>query len=105
MTADTSGPGDPPDDAPSPGSTFDPALDPGGLIAEAYRIDGIGPPECRSIFLDWVLKQPADGDPRLAIATLLSLHGSAAPDHPMTAVLREGLAPPPVPRRRTRPRA
>ncbi|MCU0906833.1 MAG: hypothetical protein MUF73_05155 [Rhodobacteraceae bacterium] len=79
-------------------------LDPGGLIAEAYRIDGIGPAECRSIFLDWALKQPAGADPRPAITALLARHGTTAPDHPMTAVLTDGLAPPPTPRRRPRNR-
>jgi hypothetical protein len=79
-------------------------LDPGGLIAEAYRIEGIGTAECRSIFLDWALKQATGPDPRPAITVLLARHGSAAPDHPMTAVLTEGLAPPPTPRRRPRDR-
>ena len=80
----------------------DATLDPGGLIAEAYRIDGIGPAECRSIFLDWALKQTTGPDPRPAIAALLARHGTTAPDHPMTAVLREGLSPSPAPRRRAR---
>ena len=30
-------------------------LDPKNLIREAYRIEGISEPECRSIFLDWAL--------------------------------------------------
>ncbi len=77
-------------------------LDPGGLIAEAYRIDGIGPAECRSIFLDWALKLSPDVDPRHAIADLLARHADAAPDHPMTAVLGEGLGPVNPPRRRPR---
>jgi hypothetical protein len=98
----------PRDDAPlatgtaAGGDLTDARLDPGGLIAEAYRIDGIGPAECRSIFLDWALKQPPDSDPRIAIAALLARHGAAVPDHPMTVVLTEGLAPPPPPRRRAR---
>ena len=33
--------------------------DPKGLIFEAYRIDGITLPECRTIFLDWALSLPA----------------------------------------------
>ena len=33
-------------------------IDKSGLIREAYRIDGITPPECRSIFVDWAIKLP-----------------------------------------------
>lgn len=67
-------------------------IDPKGVIAESYRIDGIGPSECRSIFLDWVLStdMPSAG-PAAAIAALLDRHGAAHPDHPMTAVLIAGL--------------
>ena len=61
-------------------------LDPKGLIREAYRIEGIGKPECRSIFLDWALSVDATPD---AIRTMLERHGVEG--HPMTAVLREGL--------------
>jgi hypothetical protein len=77
-------------------------LDPGGLIAEAYRIDGITPSECRSIFLDWALKLPPGIDARDAITDLLARHGAQDEGHPMTSVLREGLAPPPSARRRPR---
>jgi len=73
------------------------ALDPRGLIAEAYRIEGITAPECRSIFLDWALSVEADAG--TVLAALLARHAPAAPDHPMTAVLREGAE------RRARPRA
>lgn len=76
------------------------ALDPKGLIAEAYRIDGIGPAECRSILLDWVLSLPEGQGPAAAIGVMLARHGDAAPDHPMTRTLRAGLDPAPVPRRR-----
>ena len=62
--------------------------DPKGLIREAYRIEGITAPECRSIFLDWALSVPGD-DQRDRIARLLERHGSD--DHPMTEVLREAL--------------
>jgi hypothetical protein len=75
-------------------------VDPVGLIREAYRIEGIGETECRSIFLDWALRLPAGIEEREAIAVLLARHGQAAPDHPMTAILRAGLAPPARPRRR-----
>ena len=62
--------------------------DPKGLIREAYRMEGIGAPECRSIFLDWALSVPGD-DQRERIARLLERHGPD--DHPMTGVLREAL--------------
>lgn len=75
--------------------------DPKGLIAEAYRIEGIGEPECRSIFLDWALSQPEGVDPRDTIAALLARHGEEG--HPMTRVLREGLAAPVEARRRGGP--
>lgn len=64
--------------------------DPKGLIHEAYRIDGITEAECRTIFLDWALSQT--GDPAEIIPRLLAAHD--APDHPMTRVLRDGLAAP-----------
>ncbi len=73
-------------------------IDPKGLIYEAYRIDGITDAECRTIFLDWALSVPADGDARDLIPQLLERHGQE--DHPMTAVLREGLARMAAPRRR-----
>ena len=74
--------------------------DPRGLISEAYRIEGIGSGECRSIFLDWALGLP-DGQPaRAPVERLLTRHGADAPDHPMTATLRAALAEPPVARRR-----
>ncbi|PKP84477.1 MAG: hypothetical protein CVT80_07935 [Alphaproteobacteria bacterium HGW-Alphaproteobacteria-2] len=65
--------------------------DPRGLIREAYSMEGLGPGECRSIFLDWALGLPAGSDPRALIPALIALHGAAAPDHPMTQVLRAGL--------------
>ncbi len=69
-------------------------LDPKGLIRESYRIDGIGRPECRSIFLDWAISVPAGADAHALIPDLLAQYGQDAPDHPMTQVLREGLAAP-----------
>lgn len=68
-----------------------------GLIREAYNIDGISEGECRSIFLDWALG--VDGDISQAITVLLERHGAEA-EHPMTTVLREGLAPSGKPKRR-----
>lgn len=72
-------------------------LDPRGLIRESYRIEGIGPQDCRSIFLDWALGKKEGGD-REAAAALLARYAPDAPDHPMTAVLREA-AEAPAPKR------
>ena len=69
-----------------------PAHDPKGLVREAYRIDGITAGECRSIFLDWALSVPLGQDHHPLIERLLLLYGGSQPDHPMTVVLREGLA-------------
>jgi hypothetical protein len=74
--------------------------DPKGLIREAYRIEGIGPGECRSIFLDWALSVPENADHGALIAELLALHAVGQPEHPMSVTLREGLGPAGVPRRR-----
>lgn len=62
--------------------------DPRNLIGEAYRIEGIGAADCRSIFLDWALGLPAGVAPGAAAAALLALHAPPA-DHPMTALLAE----------------
>ncbi len=66
------------------------ALDPKGLIREAYRIEGIGPEECRSIFLDWALSL-GEVAPEAAIPELLDRYADQPEGHPMTAVLREGM--------------
>lgn len=75
-------------------------IDKTGLIREAYAIDGISDPECRSIFVDWVLKLPAAIAPQEAIAELLARFDSGRDNHPMTLVLREGLRDVKQPRRR-----
>lgn len=77
-----------------------PAHDPKGLVREAYRIDGITAGECRSIFLDWALSVPLGTDHHPLIEVLLVQHGGSQPDHPMTVVLREGLAAKPAAGRR-----
>lgn len=64
-------------------------LDPKGLIREAFRIDGITAPECRSIFLDWALSLPLGADPAPLVRGLLARHDAA--DHPMTATLKDAL--------------
>lgn len=66
-------------------------LDKAGLIRESYRIEGIQASECRSIFLDWVIKLPASVTPQAAARHMLDEYGSAHPDHPMTGVLSEAL--------------
>ncbi len=70
------------------------ALDPKNLMREAYRIEGISLPECRSIFLDWAIDVPADADPKDRIRSLLERYADEPQDHPMTQVLREGLEAP-----------
>ncbi len=75
-------------------------IDSAGLIRESFRIDGIDAAQCRSIFLDWALKLPADVDQRAALALMLATHGAEHPDHPMTAILRAGLGETPRPARR-----
>lgn len=69
-----------------------------GLIREAYRIEGITAPECRTIFLDWAISVP--GDSEAAIRLLLQVYGGEAPEHPMSEVLRAALAEAPKPVRR-----
>ena len=64
------------------------ALDPRALIREAYRIEGIGPEDCRSIFLDWALGAK-EGRDEAAAAALLARYGTEHPHHPMTALLRQ----------------
>lgn len=68
-------------------------LDPKGLIRESYRIDGIGEPECRSIFLDWAISVPVGQDSCALIRQLLLRYGGDNPDHPMTGVLKDALGP------------
>ncbi len=69
-------------------------IDKTGLIRECYRIDGIDSGQCRSIFLDWLLKLPAETDPQAAIRFLLQTYGAGARDHPMTGVLNAALQAP-----------
>ena len=75
-------------------------IDRTGLIREAYRIEGITGAECRSIFVDWALKLPAEIAPQAAIAELIRVHADGASDHPMTVVLQQGLSAPHRPKRR-----
>jgi hypothetical protein len=73
------------------GQTAGDALDPRGLISEAYVIDGISGPECRSIYLDWALGLGIDVDATAATGVLLARYAPDHPDHPMTEVLQEGV--------------
>jgi hypothetical protein len=75
-------------------------LDKKGLIREAYNIEGIAKPECRSIFLDWALSLPDGQDSRVGIEAMLERYRAANPGHPMTEVLTEGLDAAKAPRRR-----
>ncbi|SLN13115.1 hypothetical protein PSA7680_00234 [Pseudoruegeria aquimaris] len=67
------------------------SYDPKGLIRESYRIEGIQIGECRSIFLDWAISLPEGVEVRAALTALVALYADEAPDHPMSAVLRQGL--------------
>ena len=75
-------------------------MDAKGLIRESYRIEGITTPECRSIFLDWAISVPEGIDSKDWVSALLEQYQSEHPDHPMTQVLREALAPSAGPKRR-----
>jgi hypothetical protein len=65
--------------------------DPKGLIREAFRIEGISVPECRSIFLDWALGVPVDVDPLSAVQLLISAYALEPRDHPMMETLNAAL--------------
>ena len=74
--------------------------DPKGLVRESYRIEGISPGECRSIFIDWALSLPDSRKVPDALRTLIAEYAGGAPNHPMNEVLTEGLVPAVDPRRR-----
>ncbi len=74
--------------------------DPKRLVRESYAIEGITAPECRSIFLDWALSIAPGTDTLEAMRVLLAHYSPDWPDHPMTAVLTEGLTAPKAPTRR-----
>ena len=54
--------------------------DPKGLIREAYRIEGIALPECRSIFLDWALSLPDGRDQKQALTELHAAYAARDAD-------------------------
>ena len=76
--------------------------DPKGLIRESYRMEGISDGECRSILIDWALSLPAAEDQRSALKGVLAQYGADHPEHPMTALLKEGLDTPAPKRGRRR---
>ena len=77
------------------------SCDPKGLIRDAFDIEGIAAPECRSIFLDWALGLPPGRDIRAEVAGLLAHYADLAPaDHPMLETLQAALQEPATPRRR-----
>ncbi len=76
-------------------------FDPKGLIREAFVIEGIAAPECRSIFLDWALGLPPERDVRVEAQHLIAHYAPQVPaEHPMLDTLRAALADPATPRRR-----
>lgn len=74
--------------------------DPKGLVRESYLIEGITLGECRSIFLDWALSIPVGRSVPDALRVLIGVYAATTPDHPMSAVLQDGLTAPAQPRRR-----
>lgn len=76
------------------------ALDPRGLIQEAYKIDGITASECRSIFLDWALGANVSSDVKTDVQNLLTQYADQPVDHPMTQTLVAALRDAGKPRRR-----
>jgi|GEM_PF-5558709 len=56
-----------------------PDLDPRGLIWEAYRIEGITGPDCRTIFFDWAMGLDASLDAQDVVKAVLAHYG---PKHP-----------------------
>lgn len=76
------------------------ANDPKALIFEAYQIDGITKPECRTIFLDWALSLPVEQDTGSTLRMLIAQYAASNPDHPMNDVMTEGLTAMAAPKRR-----
>lgn len=67
------------------------SADPRGLIYEAYQMEPLKEEEYRSIFLDWALGLPLEQDSIELMNQLLDVYQEEYPDHPMTAILLEGL--------------
>lgn len=74
--------------------------DPKGLVRESYRIEGITPGECRSIFMDWALSIPVGRSIPDSVRVLIATYALPLPEHPMSTVLQDALTQPDTPRRR-----
>jgi len=74
--------------------------DPRALIAEAYRIEGLGMADARAIFFDWALGLPAGVEPAAAAARLLDHHAGMPAEHPMSRLLTEATGEAARPRRK-----
>lgn len=79
--------------------------DPKGLIRESYQIDGITAGECRSVFMDWALSLPVGAGFKDALDVLITRYAETEPNHPMSVVMREGMAAPEAEARRKGGRA
>lgn len=66
-------------------------IDPKGLIADAYAIEGITDAECRTIFLDWAISVPGGQDSVAVLPVLASHYADKDPAHPMSLVIAEGI--------------
>lgn len=75
-------------------------IDPKGLFKDAYAIEGISEPECRTIFLDWAISLPSGHEAADLIGEIIAHFAEQSPDHPMSLVLREGLEKAAAPARR-----
>lgn len=75
-------------------------FDPKGLIHESFQMTEISASECRSIFLDWALSLPSTHDTGSVLRALVDRYAKESPDHPMSAVLLEGLPEITTPKRR-----
>lgn len=74
-------------------------MDKRDLIGEAFRIEGIGAEDCRSIFFDWALGLESGQNPAQAARFLLDFH-KAPEGHPMTLLLAQAAEGSHTPRRR-----
>lgn len=57
-----------------------------GVIRDAFNIENISAPECRTIFLDWALEPHPDMQ---KAAAALAAHYADQPNHPMLAILKD----------------
>ncbi|SIN98354.1 hypothetical protein [Vannielia litorea] len=71
-----------------------------GLMREAYRMEGVGESEARSIFLDWALSLPDDTEQPMALRAMWAHYGKGAPEHPMSVVLKAAMEQRAEPKRR-----